>query len=85
VSSRFTRFGRCRAGLPREPGEPDVRQQFAVLFRGRAVGGLPRGDQAETSEAAWIRVEDLPALPVEPAERSWLTPALVAGSPPHLA
>jgi ADP-ribose pyrophosphatase YjhB (NUDIX family) len=63
----------------------EVRQQFAVLFRGRAVGGLPHGDQSETSEAAWIRVEDLPALPMEPAERSWLTPVLAPGSPPHLA
>lgn len=63
----------------------EVRQQFAVLFRGRLVRGRPHGDQFETSEAAWIRVEDLPALPMEAAERSWLTAALAAGSPPHLA
>ena len=63
----------------------EVRQQFAVLFRGRVLGGLPHGDQFETSEAAWIRVEDLPALPLEAAERSWLAPALAVGSPLHLA
>jgi 8-oxo-dGTP diphosphatase len=65
--------------------EGEVRQQFAVVFRGRSVGGLPHGDQSETSEAAWIRVEDLPALPMEPAERSWVTPALALGGLPHLA
>ena len=62
----------------------EVRQQFAVLFRARAVGGLPHGDQSETSEAAWVRVEDLPGLPMEAAERSWLTHALAEGRPPHL-
>jgi hypothetical protein len=56
-----------------------------VLFRGRVVGGLPHGDQSETSEAAWIPVEDLPGLPMEAAERAWLTPALAEGGPPHLA
>jgi ADP-ribose pyrophosphatase YjhB (NUDIX family) len=63
----------------------EARQQFAVLFRGRVVGGLPHGDQSETSAAAWIRVEDLPELPMEAAERSWIAPALAEGSPPHLA
>jgi ADP-ribose pyrophosphatase YjhB (NUDIX family) len=63
----------------------EVRQQFALLFRGRAIGGLPHGDQSETSAAAWVRVEDLPGLPMEPAERAWLLPALAPGGPPHLA
>ena len=63
----------------------DVRQQFAVLFRGSVVGGVPHGDQFETSEAAWIRVEDLPGLPMEAAERTWITHALAVSSPPHLA
>jgi 8-oxo-dGTP diphosphatase len=63
----------------------EVRQQFAVLFWGRVVGGFPHGDQFETSEAAWIRVEDLPGLPMPAAERSWITPALAVGTLPHLA
>jgi 8-oxo-dGTP diphosphatase len=62
----------------------EVRQQFAVLFRARVVCGVPHGDQSETSEAAWIPVEDLPDLPMEAAERSWLAHALAAGGPPHL-
>jgi len=63
----------------------EVRQQFAVLFWGRVVGGFPHGDQSETSDAAWIRVEDLPGLPMAAAERSWITPALAVGTLPHLA
>lgn len=62
----------------------EVRQQFAVLFRGRAVGGVPRGDQHETSDAAWIRAADLPGLSIEPAERFWIAQALAVGEPPHL-
>jgi 8-oxo-dGTP diphosphatase len=62
----------------------EVRQQFAVLFRGRAVGGRPRGDQHETSEAAWIPAPGLPGLAVEPAERVWIAQALAVGEPPYL-
>jgi 8-oxo-dGTP diphosphatase len=67
----------------RSPGG-EVRQQFAVLFRGRAVGGRPHGDQSETSEAAWIPVDDLPEWPIVSAERAWIAHALAAGQPPHL-
>jgi 8-oxo-dGTP diphosphatase len=46
------------AGLFTDPGHVvrstagEVRQQFVLLFRARAVGGVPRGDQRETSAAA---------------------------------
>jgi 8-oxo-dGTP pyrophosphatase MutT (NUDIX family) len=78
------------AGLLTDPGHVvrspggEVRQQFAVLFRARAVGGVARGDLHETSEAAWVPVADLPALPMQPSARSWITPALAVGDPPHL-
>jgi 8-oxo-dGTP pyrophosphatase MutT (NUDIX family) len=62
----------------------EVRQQFAVLFRGRAVGGLPHGDQTETSEAAWVPIADLARLRIEAPERSWITHALAVGEPPFL-
>ena len=62
----------------------EVRQQFAVLLRGRVVGGRPHGDQSETSAAAWIRLRDLPELPMEAAERPWIAHALAVGRPPHL-
>jgi 8-oxo-dGTP pyrophosphatase MutT (NUDIX family) len=77
-------------GLFSDPGHvvrsPDgeVRQQFAVLLRARALGGIPHGDLHETSEAAWVALVDLPGLPMEPAARVWIDEALSVGSPPHL-
>ena len=62
----------------------EIRQQFAVLFRGRAINGLPHGDQFETSEAAWIPVVDLAELPLEEAERSWIRLALAVSKSPYL-
>jgi len=78
------------SGLFSDPGHvvrsPDgeVRQQFAVLFRARALGGIPHGDLHETSEAAWVAPMDLPGLPMEPAARSWIDRALSIGDPPYL-
>jgi len=62
----------------------EVRQQFAVLLRARALGGIPHGDLHETSEAAWVALADLPDLPMEPAARRWIGEALSVGDPPHL-
>ena len=78
------------AGLFSDPGHVirssggEVRQQFAVLFRARAVRGVPRGDQQETSEAAWFAPADLAGLPMEPSTRLWVGHALAVGEPPHL-
>lgn len=78
------------AGLFTDPGHvvrsPDgeVRQQFALLFRARAVGGVPRGDLHETSEAAWVAPADLPGLSMEPPVRLWIEHALALDGPPHL-
>ena len=78
------------AGMFTDPGHvvrsPDgeVRQVFALLFRGRAVGGAPHGDRQETSEAAWIAVADLPELPMEPAVRRWVAQALAVRGPAWL-
>jgi ADP-ribose pyrophosphatase YjhB (NUDIX family) len=78
------------AGLFSDPGHvvrsPDgeVRQQFAVVFRARALGGTPRGDLHETSEATWVAPMDLPGLPMEPAARIWIDQALSIGDPPYL-
>ena len=61
VHVRATEF----AGLFTEPGhvvrsaDGEVRQQFALRFRARAVGGVPRGDQQETSDAARASGADL--------------------------
>ena len=62
----------------------EVRQQFALLLRARALGGIPHGDLHETSEAAWVALVDLPGLPMEPAARRWIDEALSVGDPPYL-
>ena len=79
------------AGLFTDPGHVvrgvggQVRQQFVLLFRAHPVGGAPRGDQQETSAAAWVPVEDLPGLRMEPAVRAWLGQVLDdVGGAPHL-
>ena len=77
-------------GLFTDPGhvvraaDGEVRQQFALLFRARAVGGSPRGDQHETSEAAWVAPADVPALSMELPIRNWVARALAVGQPPYL-
>ncbi|HET6394586.1 MAG TPA: NUDIX domain-containing protein [Blastococcus sp.] len=78
------------AGLFTDPGyvvrSPDgvARQQFAVLFRARALAGVPRGDLHETSEAAWVAPADLGSLPMEPYARIRIEQALSTGEPPYL-
>jgi 8-oxo-dGTP diphosphatase len=78
------------AGLFSDPGhvvrttDGEVRQQFVVLFRARALGGIPHGDLHETSEAAWVAPMDLPEHPMELAARIWIDEALSMGDPPYL-
>jgi 8-oxo-dGTP diphosphatase len=78
------------AGMFTDPGHvvrsPDgqVRQQFAMLFRARAVGGVPHGDLRKTSDAAWIAVADLAELTMEPAVRRWVAEAVAVGEPAYL-
>jgi ADP-ribose pyrophosphatase YjhB (NUDIX family) len=71
-------------GLVVRSAEGDVRQQFALLFRARAVGGVPRGDQRTTSDAAWVLVADLPGLMMEPPARICVAQAITVGDPPLL-
>ncbi len=79
------------AGLFSDPGHVvrgvggPVRQQVVLLLQARPVGGAPRGDQQETSAAAWVPVGDLPGLTMERPVRAWLAHVLDAGGPtPHL-
>jgi 8-oxo-dGTP diphosphatase len=77
-------------GLFTDPGhvvqavDGEVRQQFAVVFRARSVGGGPHGDGYETSEAAWVPIAELRSLPVEPAVRVWIDEVLASDPCPHL-
>jgi 8-oxo-dGTP pyrophosphatase MutT (NUDIX family) len=78
------------AGLFTDPGyvvrgaDGEARQQFAVLFRARAISGTPRGDQQETSEAAWVPVDDLAGLPISAPMRIRIAQAVAAGTSPYL-
>ena len=68
----------------RSPGG-EVRQQFAVLFRARAVGGVPRGDLHETSAAAWVTVAELSRLVIPAPVRAWIAEALANDDAPLIA
>lgn len=57
----------------------EVRQQFAICVRGRAVGGTLRGS-SESSEVRWIDVEELPHLDLHPTQRLRVSHALGASS-----
>jgi 8-oxo-dGTP diphosphatase len=78
------------AGVFTDPGlvvrsvTGEVRQQFALVFRARPAGGVPRGDLDETSEAAWVAPAELPDLRMEPPIRLWIEHALAADGSPHL-
>jgi 8-oxo-dGTP diphosphatase len=67
----------------RSPGG-EVRQVFALLFRGRALGGVPHGDQHETSEAAWVTFADLDRLVIAPPTRTWIEQVLDVNADPYL-
>jgi 8-oxo-dGTP pyrophosphatase MutT (NUDIX family) len=67
----------------RSPGG-EVRQVFALLFRARALGGVPHGDQHETSEAAWVTFADLDRLVIAPPTRTWIEQALDINADPYL-
>jgi len=78
-------------GLFTDPGvvvlgpEHEVQQQFAVLFRARAIGGAPRGDMRRTSEAAWVAQRDLSHLDIEPPVTAWIVEALASEPLPYIA
>src|SRR4051794_39293395 len=77
-------------GLFTDPGhvvrsrEGEVRQQFALVFRGRVIGGAPTPDLRETCEAAWVATAEVPRLPMEYPARLWIATALDDGQLPHL-
>jgi ADP-ribose pyrophosphatase YjhB (NUDIX family) len=62
----------------------EARQQLALLFHARALGGVPRGDQRKTSDAAWVPVAELPRLVMEPRARIQVARGIAVGEPPHL-
>lgn len=71
-------------GLVERSPSGEVRQPFAVLLRARWLGGVPAGDHAGTSDAAWVAPADLPGLAMEPSARAAIAQALTIGEPPCL-
>jgi 8-oxo-dGTP pyrophosphatase MutT (NUDIX family) len=67
----------------RAPGG-DVRQQFAVVFRARALDEAPHRDMHETSDAAWVRPSDVAHVPIDRPIRGWIDRATANDSRPHL-
>jgi 8-oxo-dGTP pyrophosphatase MutT (NUDIX family) len=67
-----------------DPRTGQVRQPFAVCFHGRPLSGSPGGNQAETSDASWFTLGDIPALPIRPAMRMRITHALTPGRTCHI-
>jgi 8-oxo-dGTP diphosphatase len=61
-----------------------VRQQFVVVLRAEALGGLPHGDLHETAEAAWVAVAELPGLRMEAPVRGWIAQARAEDESAHL-
>ena len=51
-----------------EYSDGEVRQQFSICFRGRAVGG-ERQSSSESSEVEWIAQSELDALNIHPSMR----------------
>jgi 8-oxo-dGTP diphosphatase len=77
-------------GLYTDPGyivravDGAVRQQFVVVFHAIALGGSPRADRREISEARWASPRTIAGLPVERGVRGWIADALRADASPHL-
>jgi ADP-ribose pyrophosphatase YjhB (NUDIX family) len=77
-------------GVYTDPGhivrsvEGEVRQQFVVLFRARAVSGRPRPDRSETCAAAWWAPSAVAGLPMRAPVRAWIRDALLTAGPPHV-
>ncbi len=61
----------------------EVRQQFALAFRARLVGGEPRLSD-ESTDLAWVAPDDLDALDLHPSMRLRITHALDRGRAPYL-
>lgn len=51
-----------------EYDDGEVRQEFSICFRGKLIGGSPRGS-SESSEALWVERTRLDALDIHPSIR----------------
>ncbi|WP_026257497.1 NUDIX hydrolase [Actinopolymorpha alba] len=62
-------------GIYTDPGhvmryeDGEVRQQFSLCFKARALGGRLRGQATENSAVRWVPIPELPELSIHPAMR----------------
>ncbi|QJY49193.1 NUDIX domain-containing protein [Pseudonocardia broussonetiae] len=67
-----------------DPSGTEVRQQFVVCLRARAVRGVPVPDLVETIEAAWFDPAVVGTLRTEPGAGLWIPWVLSGGRDTHL-
>lgn len=79
------------AGVYSDPGHVilnaetgEVRQQFVVCMHAMPIGGDPRPDGVETSDAAWTDVAALGELPMHPVMRRRIEHAVGEPDSPHV-
>lgn len=61
----------------------EVRQEFSILFTGRAIGGKI-ATSTESQEVDWVDREDVLRLPMTPAQRRRIKYFLSFAGEPHL-
>lgn len=63
-----------------EFSDGEVRQEFSICFRGRAIGGAPRSSN-ESTDVDWIERERIPDLNIHPSIRLRIEHGYAAGEP----
>ncbi|GAA1663085.1 NUDIX domain-containing protein [Glycomyces endophyticus] len=66
-----------------EYGDGEVRQQFSIAFRARVTGGSI-ATSSESTRVAWIGVEELDRLPINPSMRLRIAHGLADRSEPYI-
>ena len=63
-----------------EFSDGEVRQEFSICFRGRAIGGTPRSSD-ESTDVDWISRQRIPELNIHPSIRLRIEHGYAAGEP----
>ncbi len=66
-----------------EYGDGEVRQQFSISFKARVTGGSIT-TSPESTRVAWIGVEELDRLPINPSMRLRIAHGLADRSEPYI-
>lgn len=63
----------------------EVRQEFSVCFRARAISGEPRHDNCETKAAKWVDVSEIASLDIHPSMRLRINDAFACRADPKIS